>query len=418
MSITRSKVYLEEIRVNGYRSCRGTHFHPNSKLSALIGINGAGKTNILNAISLLAPQYSQRWYKSGKNDDSSSTQTEITAWFVVGDDRVGLKLRLTFGATSSNEDDILKYEEMWSFPSYLKTSAWKKVPPFIRTAGPHSFFEDDVLLREVALKRIKMPKDWDLWFDEKITKSINDVNEFRAGIKYYSAAQFTDPTRCPTNFEIDSDKKLERTHRSPRGHLTFLYDLYSLKQKNPDLYEEYTGFISKGQLGLISRLSWKEIPLSSSTVDVKSGGKISKVKKYKTLVIPTIQIGMSHITFNQLSEGTFKTLALIFYVMTDSGSCLLIEEPEVCVHHGLLAKIINTISAYSNSKQVMFSTHSDAVLDTLSNENVFIVQMQKTGSVVSKLSKWLGARGISALNAYLDETGTLGEYWRSGGFSS
>lgn len=418
MPTMQSKVYLEEIKVDGYRSCRGTHFQPNSKLSALIGINGAGKTNVLNAISLLAPQFSSRWFKPEANDDSSSTQTVITAWFSVGGDRVGLKLRLMFGTTSSNEDDILKYEEMWSFPTYLKTSAWKKIPPFIRTSGPHNFFEEEMLMNKMALKKINIPKDWELWFDDKITKAIGEVNEFRGGIKYYSAAQFTDPTKCPTNFEIDSDKKLERTHRSSRGHLTFLYDLYSLKQKNPDLYEEYTGFVSKGQLGLISRLSWKEIRLSSSTIDVKSGGKISKVKKFKTLVIPTIQIGTSHVTFNQLSEGTFKTLALIFYVMTDSGSCLLIEEPEVCVHHGLLAKIISTILAYSNSKQVMFSTHSDAVLDTLSHDSVFIVQLQKTGTSVSKLSKWLGPRGISALNAYLDETGTLGEYWRSGGFSS
>ena len=183
------------------------------------------------------------------------------------------------------------------------------------------------------------------------------------------------------------------------------------------MYNEYVGFISRQQLGLISRLSWKEIKLSSYTAEVKSQGKVKKVKRYKTLVIPRIQIGSSYLTFNQLSEGTFKTLAMIFYIMTDSSSCLLIEEPEVCVHHGLLTRIIATIRSYSSAKQVIFSTHSDLVLDNIEQEDVFVVDMNKTGTHVASLAKWAGSQGIKALNAYLCESGTLGEYWKSGGLA-
>ncbi|HEY4964546.1 MAG TPA: AAA family ATPase, partial [Candidatus Saccharimonadales bacterium] len=206
--------------------------------------------------------------------------------------------------------------------------------------------------------------------------------------------------------------------RPTPSHLQFLFDLYTLRNTDPTLYQEYEMFVSTKMLGLISRLSWKPVRLSSNTVEIKSGGSIKKVRQHKTLVIPKVQIGTSHITFNQLSEGTFKTLALIFYIMTDKGSCLLIEEPEVCIHHGLLRRILSTIKAHSKTRQVIFSTHSDLVLDAISTNEVFVVDMKKSITKVSSLSDWAGTKGMSALKAYLNEAGTLGEYWRSGGLVS
>jgi predicted ATPase len=179
----------------------------------------------------------------------------------------------------------------------------------------------------------------------------------------------------------------------------------------------YEQFISRNELGLISRLTWKEVQLSSNVAEVKSGGTFKKVRKYKTLIIPKIQIGQSHITFNQLSEGTFKTLAMVFYIMTDASSCLLIEEPEVCVHLGLLSRIVSTIKSYSKSKQVIFSTHSDQVLDQLDPKNVFVVAMTRTGTTAVGMESWVGQKGRVALTNYLEESGTLGEYWRAGGLA-
>ena len=48
-----SKVHLQQISAEGHRSCKATTFAPHAQLSALIGINGTGKTNPLNSIRLL-----------------------------------------------------------------------------------------------------------------------------------------------------------------------------------------------------------------------------------------------------------------------------------------------------------------------------------------------------------------------------
>lgn len=418
------EVILEEVSVHGYRSCENTVFRPHTRLSALIGINGAGKTNILNAIRLLDPDCLPR-YRNSKND-SSPTDTSIYAVFRVGTRKVNLRLLLALSSGRAG-DEIVDYTEEWDFSSGNKKKSWVEIPSFlfvgseqVRAIDLKVFFFDRS--RGKNARRTQMDgaeKALAILENEEILELVRAVVKFRSSIKYYGASQFTDPSKCPSSFEIDGDGKIETPYsRPPSSHLRFLFDLYSLKKNNLSLYNEYENFVSTKQLGLISRLSWKAVRLSSYTAEVKTGGEVNKVRQYKTLIIPKVQIGSSHITFNQLSEGTFKTLALIFYVMTERSSCLLVEEPEVCVHYGLLRRIISTIKSHSRYKQVAFSTHSDLVLDSLETENIFVVEMKRSQTRVSNLEAWAGPKGMAAINAYLEETGTLGEYWRSGGLSS
>ncbi len=139
-------------------------------------------------------------------------------------------------------------------------------------------------------------------------------------------------------------------------------------------------------------------------------------KRSRLLVIPQFRIGKQTLSPNQLSEGTFKTLALLFHVITDTSSLLLIEEPEVCVHHGLLSSILEIIKSFSFKKQIVISTHSDYVLDHVKPENVFRVTRDKvSGTTIKRLTEALDAQEYAALREYLATTGNLGEYWREGG---
>ena len=433
MSNVDSKVHLQQISVEGYRSCKATTFAPHAKLSALIGINGAGKTNLLNSIRLLSVR-AGRVNSRIQDDEFAGNEAVVTAWFVVGVVRIGLRIKVRLSSSGRNSDEIVFLEEGWNLYALTGSRAWKAMPAFLMRDLDHlqlskidilnyqrHYFEyEDRYRGGSALNRreFKFGKtDFDLFENRDVLGAVSAIDEFRRGIAYYSASQFTDPTRCPSSFEIDGDLRLVDAYGASKAHMKFIHDLYRLRSANEDQYNDFVSFVSRAQLGLISRITWKEIELSSNTADVKTGGKISKIRKTKTLVIPKIQIGSSYITFNQLSEGTFKTLALVFYLMTDASSCLLIEEPEVCVHHGLLTRIISTIKAYSKVKQVVFSTHSDLVLDGLDPENVFVVEMLKSGTACTALGAWLNSSGKRALHAYLNESGTLGEYWRSGGLS-
>jgi predicted ATPase len=133
------------------------------------------------------------------------------------------------------------------------------------------------------------------------------------------------------------------------------------------------------------------------------------------LVIPQFTIGKHELSPNQLSEGTFKTITLLFYLVTEASSILLVEEPEVCVHHGLLSSIIELIKTYSLGKQIVVSTHSDFVLDEVSPENVYKVSSTpEQGTKVSHIPKSMSQRELTALRKYLNTEGNLGEYWKHG----
>jgi AAA15 family ATPase/GTPase len=429
MTGSTNSVSLAQVVIEGYRSCRNTDFSPHPKLSALIGINGAGKTSLLSAIRLLA-NTPRRYYGRDTEPESSLNETVVTAWFIVDNLRIGYRIRLFLSVTSKNIDEVVAISEEWNFNSITKSKIWRAISPtmlFNSSRSQDLKFANDLDIYERQyfasrnLKRANFSSSE--YFDDNVNRNesvifcVSKIFEFRRGITYYGASQFTDPSRCPSSFEIESDGRLTDTYGNSKVHAKFLHDLYMLRKSNPDLYAVYEQFISKNELGLISRLTWKEVQLSSNVAEVKSGGTFKKVRKYKTLIIPKIQIGQSHITFNQLSEGTFKTLAMVFYVMTDSSSCLLIEEPEVCVHLGLLSRIVNTIKVYSGSKQVIFSTHSDQILDQLEPKNVFVVAMTRTGTTSTNMEAWVGRKGRAALTTYLEESGTLGEYWRAGGLS-
>jgi predicted ATPase len=119
---------------------------------------------------------------------------------------------------------------------------------------------------------------------------------------------------------------------------------------------------------------------------------------------------------NQLSEGTFKTITLLFYLMTEKSSALLIEEPEVCVHHGLLASIVELIKKYSKRKQIIMPTHSDFVLDKIDPRHVYKVnRSDEEGTLVEHIEDAMSADELAALKAYLATEGNLGEYWKHGG---
>jgi len=419
-------VHLESIEIDGYRSCRGTNFSPNTELSVLIGINGAGKTNVLHGIRLLDHRFLSGVRRTS-GEPPLTGSTDITASFLVNGKRVSLKIAFSLIEGGSRSDEIFQVNEAWQLEAFtgvktwvqmqrtLHTREWSRMPGVVNRR--FSFFLEGDRLPPKG-KQVEMFNP-DAPENKSAVEALRAVAEFRSGISYYSASQFTDPTRCPSSFEVDEEGRLNEPYLENFGfaHLRFLHDLYTLKKKNSELYKRYCLFVSRQQLGLVSRLTWKEIELSTSTAEVRIRGSVKKFKKRKTLVVPKVQIGTSHITFNQLSEGTFKTLALIFYVVTDASRFLMIEEPEVCIHHGLLRRILETIKSHSLRKQTIISTHSDLLVDELDPKHLFVVEMTANGTRVTGLEKSLGKDGREALHSYLAESGPLGEYWRSGGFT-
>ncbi len=403
-------VTLQRVNIKSYRSCLNTEFKPHPNLTALIGPNGSGKTNILSAIRLLrsiSRTGKRRFFE--KVPSNSSPVTLIKSTFVHQKINVEHAARLKIDTDEHNMDEVSSADESWYSWGLTKSRKRIKIPlEFLHESSPYPLH----LLQHFEPK---FAVNFELTKQSKIFRVLQEVCSFIYGIRYYSASQFTNPSQCPISFEIET----EGSHRrgiSITGHKKFLFDVYRTYSDNTKKFNEFLTLVNQTGVGLIDNITFEEIKVSSSEYQVTVGGRVRKRQREKLLVVPQFTLGKNTLSPSQLSEGTFKTIALLFYLVTDSGSLLLIEEPEVCVHHGLLESIVELIRVYSRNKQIIMSTHSDAVLDQLEAENVFSVKNDlKVGTQINGLQKSLGNTELAALKNYLQSEGTLGEYWRRGG---
>lgn len=404
---------IAKISIKNYRSCLDTSFEPNGNLSALIGPNGSGKTNVLSAIKLLPglcfhPGVGRRYF----GDEPATPLSEIKTWYEIDGKKLIHTAQLNLVTNEKNQDEIIDSVESWymyefsgmkkkvSCPSWIlldinRESTSETPTPSRRSAGLLGY------LSSQGVSSTDLPV---------LAQAVKEISS----ISYYSASQFTNPGSCPISFEVEGDKK-RRTGISITGHKKFLYDLYQEHSRKSDPYNEFIDLVGPSGIGLVEEISFNEIVTSSSNYSVLSGAKVKKSEKKNLLVVPSFKVSGNQLSPSQLSEGTFKTLALVFYLVTDKSPIMMLEEPEVCVHLGLLNSIVELIRIYSKNKQILISTHSDSVLDKLELENVFRVRREPTkGTIVSSIGKKMKGLELRALKAYLANEGSLGELWKHG----
>jgi len=406
-------VRISKIAIKNYRSCINVSFAPDPHLSVLIGPNGSGKTNVLSALRLI-PALSNSRPRHNQLDVPTAAPCELRVSYDVDGTPANYHARINIVTSERNLDEIAGCEEYWTFPSILG--------PRKRLGIPSSFLSEVFLERHQAASLSPRPRRVYLEHilssrgikTKEIPETLEKIIGFSSQISYYSASQFTNPANCPISFEVESDAK-RRIGISITGHKKFLFDLYQESRSKSEKFAEFMGLVDSNGIGLVESIDFNEITTSTSNYSVMTGGKVLKKEKTNLLVVPGFKVSGNLLSPSQLSEGTFKALALIFYLVTDQSSLLMIEEPEVCIHHGLLASVVELIKEYSRDKQVLVSTHSESVLDRVAVENVFQVKRQAvTGSSVSSISKRMKAKELSGLRSYLLNEGSLGEFWRHG----
>jgi ABC-type lipoprotein export system ATPase subunit len=404
---------ITRIAIKNYRSCANTTFEPHSQLSVLIGPNGSGKTNVLSALRLL-PALCAPSHRRYDTVDETATPSEILIDFEVDNSKVTYVAKVNIVTNEKNQDEIVRAEEEWWVPS--PSGRRKKIGIAssylldLSTARAQGGTWPGAARRDHFVQWLVESRG----LNRETTSLLEQVVQSLKRITYYSASQFTNPGGAPVSFEVEGDAR-KRVGISLIGHKRLLFDIYQEHRQKSQTYNEFIGLVGPDGIGLVQSIDFEEIQTSSSNYSVMTGGKVVRREKTNLLVVPRIKIDGNTLSPSQLSEGTFKTLALVFCLVTDKSAILMIEEPEVCVHHGLLTSIIELIKSYSKEKQIFVSTHSDSVLDKVFIENVFCVRRDvESGTLASSIKKSMSANEIDALKKYLANEGSLGEYWKHG----
>jgi predicted ATP-dependent endonuclease of OLD family len=400
---------IEQFEIKSYKSCVKTSVPFHSRLTALIGINGAGKSNIMTSIYLLKKLFSRQGY-AARAIDESANKCSIKLKFNNEKQDHTFNIFGKYVTDDRNIDDIKLDKFFWinpedsskvEIPSILfnETYTTTQLANYLDFLSKHNP-NDSIQISRTVLR--------------KIHPIIVEVVKFCKGISYYSASHFSDPSKSPVYLELEDNKPVRRYLSNV--HTQFITDLFFSSENEPTKFENYINTVNANGLGLVEEISFEKYAMPSSSFEVKSAGKIKEIKKDRVLIVPSFRVYNKNLSANQLSEGTFKTLALVYYILTVNSKLLLIEEPEMCIHHGLLNSVMALIKMQSKHKQIIVSTHSDYVLDQLSPENIILVKYETAkGTVAKQLTKHLKKNEYEALKRYLLESGNLGEYWKEGG---
>lgn len=398
---------INKLEISNYRSCINTKLILEKNLTALIGINGVGKSNILYGFQLFNKIKNTRRFLYSKRLEGLSN-TKINLEIELNNKKVIIRADFYYETDERNIDDVIFTDIKYRYEGD-NARIWTKISPVVYDVV-------DYYKNKNIHNKTQLPKELQtnkIEFETALIKSLSNIS-------YYSATQFSDPSKCPVSIE-SNDFNISSRLKANNIHQKFINDLYNVfsSSKNSNTYNLFINTVGTNGLNLIDDIDFNVHEIPSSSYKVKTGGEIKKIDNLKQIIIPSILIDGLRLSPNQLSEGTFKTIALVFYILNDNSEVLLIEEPEVSVHHGLLNSIIELIKQQSKYKQIIISTHSDYVLDMLSPENILLINKSLNfGTKAQLLTKALSKNDYEVLKNYLENSGNLGEYWKEGGFDN
>jgi predicted ATPase len=115
--------------------------------------------------------------------------------------------------------------------------------------------------------------------------------------------------------------------------------------------------------------------------------------------------GRHSLAAHRLSDGTLRYLALLAILLDPqpTASLVVIEEPELGLHFDMMPKIAGLLEQASRATQLVVTTHSDTLVDALSNPASILVCEREEGSShprrldPEKLRPWLERDSLGTL---------------------
>ena len=373
------------------RDCLPVELGP---LNVIIGANGSGKSNFVEAIDLMraAPCASEssnagsvvregggagEWIWKGAKEDSVAC---IEAVLDHPGRETDLRYMMGFADDGENGFEIREERVEDAVPSDRRNdphSFYRRVDgkSLLEENGRHREFENgDIDPGTSILARCKDPDRYPelAWLGDAFGK-MRIYREWSFG---RNAA-----LRVPQKADQPDDRL-----STDAGNLGPVLDRL---RRDPEVKERF--------LKALNELYW-----AVDDFDVQVEGGVAQVIMHE---------GRHAVPIQRLSDGTLRYLCLLAILyQPDPGPLICIEEPELGMHPDVVATIAELLVEASEHTQLVVTTHSDYLVDVLTEqpESVFVAQHNVKGTQferleADKIGHWLKKYGNS-----------LAELWMSG----
>ena len=370
---------LKRVEIENYRSCRNVILDDLGPMTVLLGRNAVGKTNILHAI---------QWAAETATSSEVRGQGVVTLEVQIGEPVYRYSLKTNISPAWENEPS----EIIESLEIHEGNAPARKI--FTRKGKDVELFFPEK--KEISLGALTpcmpaivslFPSDW------PVVKVIRSLLSALKRIRYYPLeAGDIDISRDFISRE-QHDSWLTRYNATDDPGNSVLLRLLHLWQMKDSLLQEIRDLLGSTGLGLVNdiRLDSLESPDDPQ--------KLFYLFRFQ----PSERSGFP---FSSLSAGTQRIIRLIVSLLFDQSSVMLIEHPEDSIHRGLLRKVIDVLQGYSDQHQLIISSHSPVVFDTLDPKAVRLVTMEDDVTKVRPLTP----EELRAAKLFMEEEGSLSDF--------
>jgi len=325
---------LKSISVSGFKSL-GNVTLPLDGLSVLIGDNGSGKSSILEVLEIL---------RCTTHEDLATRMARAHGG--MSQLREHGAERMVIAATvDDGEREPLTYVQEWSEDRTVREQV-------SRGSGGNPLARDEVI-RALSHKAIVLGRAESIVFGGSIVHpDIAAVAEALRGIEVHLPFQVTAHwAASPDRRGVRGISLIEPTTRLERFGINLVNAYQSLKNDfGIDHWNETLEYIHLGLGHEIRDVRLEAIP---------GGGHMA-------LAIETRHQG--RVPAFSMADGVLSYLAFVALFRLEQGRTLLaFDEPELHLHPGLLMRVLGLFETMSDRYPVVISTHSDRLLDGLTD---------------------------------------------------
>ena len=356
-------------------------------LNVLIGPNGSGKSNLIEAISLLkaAPRDLTEPIRGGgsignwiwKGEGASQT-AGIEAIIENPKGNQALRHTLTFAQAGQRfelSDERIENEEAYqgqATPYFY--FGYRNGQPYLNLseAEQRQLLREEVNTEQSILSQRRDPDSY-----PEITYLGDALGKIRL-YREWSFGRFTpprlpQPADLPNDFLAEDGRNLGLVLNSLRTKLGVKKKLLEALRELNEVIDDFDTFIEGGTVQLF------------------------------------VQEGNISIPATRLSDGTLRYLCLLAIVCHPNPPPLVcIEEPELGLHPDILPPLAKLLLEASERCQLIVTTHSEVLVDALTNspESIVVCEKPKDRTEMRRLER-------KDLAVWLERY-RLGELWRSG----
>ncbi|GAC1470701.1 MAG: hypothetical protein NVSMB9_16070 [Isosphaeraceae bacterium] len=388
---------IQKIRIKNFTSCADVSLEDLGPLVVLVGRNGAGKSNILKAISLAAKSATSTNINLPQITSPEEGPTTVTLSIAIDGniyryhlEYMGPYRRAPDGGCFEGKRN-LKEQVGITVPGAGERISFRREGDRIHLAGGQSVSLPPIFPALAFLSSF-LPQG-----DPRL-EEVRPLFDYLKKVRYYTLDEPHERDKASVFINDDVYNAWITQYKSTNESTnSVIMRLLHMSFQQPEELQEVKSLLGTDGLRLIDDLSVQSIDLPSGSRDRVT----QKLHFIRFRPIDGPEGRFLRFEFDELSLGTRRVIEILVSLIFDKSSVMLIEHPEDGIHSGLTRKLIGLLESYANPSQLFLASHSLVVFDQIKPEAVRLVRMEAGRTVVRPLQ----SEEITAAHRYISEDG-------------